>query len=89
MTIGRATYQPGWKWSVHVGPELVLERCPVEHLGLVISGEATTAFADGRVIPLKAGELYNILPIPHDSWATNLTCHCTSWARITMRNNNG
>ena len=68
MTIGRATYQPGWKWSTHVGPELGLERCPVEHVGLVISGEATAAFADGRVIPLRAGELFYIPPEPHDSW---------------------
>ena len=22
MTIGRATYEPGWKWSVHVGPSV-------------------------------------------------------------------
>ena len=22
MSIGRVTYQPGWQWSVHVGPEL-------------------------------------------------------------------
>jgi hypothetical protein len=21
VTIGRATYQPGWKWSAHVGPD--------------------------------------------------------------------
>lgn len=68
MTIGRATYEPGWKWSLHVGPDLGLERCPVEHVGLVISGEATAAFADGRVIPLKAGELFYIPPVPHDSW---------------------
>ena len=20
MTIGRATYEPGWRWSLHVGP---------------------------------------------------------------------
>jgi quercetin dioxygenase-like cupin family protein len=68
MTIGRATYQPGWRWSVHVGPGLGLERCPVEHVGLVLSGEATAAFADGRVIPLRAGELFYIPPLPHDSW---------------------
>ncbi len=68
MTLGRATYQPGWKWSVHVGPVLGLERCPVEHVGLVISGEATTAFADGRVIPLRAGVTFYIPPEPHDSW---------------------
>ncbi len=38
MTIGRATYQPGWKWSVHVGPSLGASRCNVEHVGLVLSG---------------------------------------------------
>lgn len=68
LTIGRATYQPGWKWSVNVGPDLGLSRCPIEHVGLVLSGEATAAFEDGRVIPLRAGELFFIPPIPHDSW---------------------
>ena len=68
VTVGRATYQPGWRWSTHVGPGLGLSRCPVEHVGLVVSGEATAAFADGRVIPLRAGELFYIPPLPHDSW---------------------
>lgn len=68
MTIGRATYEPGWKWSKHVGPGLGQERCSVEHLGLVLAGTATAAFADGRVIELKAGNLFYIPPLPHDSW---------------------
>jgi quercetin dioxygenase-like cupin family protein len=68
MTIGRATYQPGWRWSEHVGRALGQERCNVEHLGLVVSGIATAAFADGRVIELRAGELFYIPPAPHDSW---------------------
>ena len=68
MTIGRATYQPGWRWSEHVGRALGLERCEVEHLGLVVSGAATAAFADGRVTELRAGELFYIPPEPHDSW---------------------
>lgn len=68
MTLGRATYEPGWKWSEHVGRDLGQERCSVEHLGLVISGTATAAFADGRIIELKAGNLFYIPPIPHDSW---------------------
>jgi quercetin dioxygenase-like cupin family protein len=80
MTIGRATYQPGWKWSVHVGPELGLSRCPIEHVGLVVSGEATAAFEDGRVIPLRAGELFYIPPVPHDSWVVGdepyVSLHC-------------
>ena len=53
-TIGRATYQPGWCWSEHVGRALGKERCEVEHLGLVVSGEATAEFADGRVVRLRA-----------------------------------
>lgn len=68
LTIGRATYQPGWKWSVHVGPAVGVTRCHVEHVGLVVSGTATAAFDDGRVIELRAGELFYIPPVPHDSW---------------------
>jgi NAD(P)-dependent dehydrogenase (short-subunit alcohol dehydrogenase family) len=36
LTIGRATYQPGWKWSEHVGPAVGASRCTVEHVGLVL-----------------------------------------------------
>jgi quercetin dioxygenase-like cupin family protein len=67
-SIGRATYQPGWRWSEHVGKALGQDRCPVEHVGLVVSGTATAAFADGRVIELRAGEAFYIPPEPHDSW---------------------
>jgi hypothetical protein len=68
LTIGRATYQPGWKWSEHVGPLVGAERCSVEHVGLVVSGEATAAFADGRVVELRPGDLFYVPPEPHDSW---------------------
>lgn len=68
VTIGRATYPPGWKWSLHVGPALGAERCSVEHVGLVLAGVATAAFADGRVTELRAGDLFHIPPEPHDSW---------------------
>ena len=68
VTIGRATYQPGWRWSEHVGPTVGAARCSVEHVGLVLAGTATAAFADGRVVELRAGELFYIPPEPHDSW---------------------
>ena len=66
LTIGRATYQPGWRWSDHVESDAPL--CTVEHVGLVLRGTATAAFEDGRVIPLEAGHLFYIPPVPHDSW---------------------
>jgi len=68
LTLGRATYQPGWKWSVDVGPTVGATRCSVAHLGLVLSGTATAAFADGRVVELTAGTLFQIAAEPHDSW---------------------
>lgn len=70
MTIGRATYQPGWKWSLHVGPTVGAQRCNVEHVGLVLSGCATAAMEDGTIHELRAGMLFYIPPGPpgHDSW---------------------
>jgi quercetin dioxygenase-like cupin family protein len=68
MTIGRATYEPGWKWSEHVGRQLHQERCGVEHVGLVLEGTAAVEFADGRIIELSAGDLFHIPAVPHDSW---------------------
>ena len=68
MMIGRASYEPGWRWSEHVGPGIGQTRCHVEHVGLVVSGTATAAFDDGRVVEMHAGELFYIPPVPHDSW---------------------
>lgn len=67
LTIGRATYHPGWKWSQHVGPSVGTARCSVEHVGLVVAGVATVAFAD-RVLEMRAGDLFHVPPEPHDSW---------------------
>ena len=67
MTIGRATYQPGWKWSVHVGGPLRQSACQVEHVGMVVSGCATAAMDDGRVFEMRAGDIFYIPP-GHDSW---------------------
>ena len=68
MTIGRATYEPGWKWSEHVGAAAGASHCSVEHVGMVLAGTATAAFQDGRVQEMRAGDLFYIPPVPHDSW---------------------
>jgi hypothetical protein len=67
MTIGRATYQPGWRWSVDVGAGTGDALCQVEHVGMVVSGRATAAMADGTVYEMRAGDLFHIPP-GHDSW---------------------
>jgi 2-hydroxychromene-2-carboxylate isomerase/quercetin dioxygenase-like cupin family protein len=67
MTIGRATYQPGWRWSLHVGRETGAASCPVEHVGVVVSGRAAAAMDDGTVTEMRPGDVFHIAP-GHDSW---------------------
>jgi quercetin dioxygenase-like cupin family protein len=67
MTIGRATYQPGWRWSEHVGAATGQKSCQVEHVGMVVSGRATAAMDDGRVFEMVPGDIFYIAP-GHDSW---------------------
>lgn len=67
MTIGRASYEPGWGWSEHVGKATGAKSCQVQHVGLVVSGRATAAIDNGRVVEMKAGDLFYIEP-GHDSW---------------------
>jgi hypothetical protein len=68
MTIGRASYAPGWRWSTHVGRQIGATHCSVEHVGLVLSGHATAQMADGVIHDLTPGTLFYIPAEPHDSW---------------------
>jgi hypothetical protein len=68
LTIGRASYEPGWKWSQDVAPLAGTALCEVEHVGLVVSGRAVVAFADGTQTELTPGSLFYIPPVAHDSW---------------------
>ena len=67
MTVGRATYEPGWRWSEHVGAASGERSCQVEHVGLVQSGAAVALMDDGRELVMRAGDLFYIPP-GHDSW---------------------
>jgi quercetin dioxygenase-like cupin family protein len=67
MTLGRATYEPGWKWSEHVGPSRGETSCQVEHVGLVLSGQAVAKMDDGREVVMRAGDFFYV-PAGHDSW---------------------
>ena len=68
MTIGRASYEPGWKWSQHVAPVAGKPLCDVEHVGVVVSGRAMAAGVAGTQTELTPGDLFYIPPTPHDSW---------------------
>jgi len=65
MTLGRAIYEPGWRWSDHVGTGPG-DRCQVEHLGIVISGRAAVA-GPGYEEVMEPGHIFAVPP-DHDSW---------------------
>jgi quercetin dioxygenase-like cupin family protein len=67
MTLGRATYEPGWRWSEHVGRATGESLCQVEHVGLVVSGAAAVKMADGREEVMREGDFFYVPP-GHDSW---------------------
>ena len=68
MTIAKASYEPGWKWSEHVSPIVGTPLCGCEHIGMVLSGRAMAALEDGTKVELNAGTVFYIPPVPHDSW---------------------
>src|SRR2546429_3194389 len=67
LAVGRASYDPGWKWSTHVGPIAGTKSCQVEHVGLVVSGRCRVVMDDGKAFSLGPGDLFHIAP-GHDSW---------------------
>jgi quercetin dioxygenase-like cupin family protein len=67
MTIGRASYEPGWRWSDHVAAAVGTELCEVEHVGLVVSGRAAVRMLDGTEIVMEPGDVFAVPP-GHDSW---------------------
>jgi len=65
--IGRATFEPGWKWSACVKPIAGTNSCQAAHYGYQISGTMTTRMDDGAEMTSKAGDALNIPP-GHDAW---------------------
>ena len=84
MTIGRATYEPGWKWSLHVGPATGASSCSVEHVGMVVSGRATAAMDNGTIVEMRRGMSSTLQPDTIAGWpATSPMSRCIFSARTT------
>ena len=65
--VGKATFEPGWKWSKHVKPLAGTEWCEAPHFQYLISGTLHVVMADGTEIDLKPGSASS-LPSGHDAW---------------------
>jgi len=65
--VGKATFQPGWKWSKHVKPLVKTESCEAPHFQYHLSGILHVVMDDGTEEDIKAGEISS-LPTGHDAW---------------------
>lgn len=65
--VGRATFQPGWRWSEHVKPIVGTESCQVAHAGYQVSGRMGVRMDDGEEMEFAPGDVMRIPP-GHDGW---------------------
>lgn len=65
-TIGKGTFEPGWRWSENVKPIAGTDSCQVSHLGYVLSGSMRIYMDDGSEVELGAGDVVAIPP-GHDA----------------------
>jgi hypothetical protein len=67
VTFGRATFEPGWRWSMHVKPIAGTNSCQAAHLGVQLSGTMHIKMDDGTERDIGPGQVVNIPP-GHDGW---------------------
>ena len=66
-TIGRAVFNPGWKWSNDVKPIAGTDSCQAPHTGYVVSGRLHVKMDDGAEAEAGPGDAFVISP-GHDAW---------------------
>lgn len=67
VVVGRMTMAPGWRWSVHVRDIAKTDQCMYHHVGYVLAGILRSEMADGTMLDVRAGDVYEIPP-GHDAW---------------------
>jgi hypothetical protein len=67
VTFGRATLEPGWKWSTCVKPIVNTKSCEASHLQYHVSGRLKVVMDDGSEDEFGPGEV-SLLPPGHDAW---------------------
>ena len=65
--VGRATYEPGWRWTSDMPTIAGTATCQLHHLGYAISGVMHVVMDDGQEISISPESIYEI-PAGHDAW---------------------
>jgi hypothetical protein len=67
VMVGRATLEPGWRWSTSVQPVVGGSSCQAPHLQYHVSGVLKVLMEDGTELECRAGDVSS-LPPGHDAW---------------------
>lgn len=66
-TFGRATLEPGWRWSTCVQPVAKTKSCEAPHLQYHVSGRIHVVMDDGTEREFGPGDV-SLIPPGHDAW---------------------
>ena len=66
-TVGRAVFEPGWKWSTSVQPLVKTKSCEAPHFQYHVSGVLRIRMDDGTEFDCRPGDV-SLLPSGHDAW---------------------
>lgn len=66
-TVGRGTFEPGWKWSADVKPIAGTDSCQANHSAYVLSGRMIVKANDGTEVEFGPGDVM-IASAGHDAW---------------------
>ncbi|MFG2295018.1 cupin domain-containing protein [Streptomyces sp. NPDC048603] len=77
--VGRAVFEPGWRWSEHVKPIAGTDSCQAAHTGYVVSGRMKIVMDDGETAEMGPGDFIEIAP-GHDAWVLgDEACVALDW----------
>jgi len=65
--IGRAIFEPGWRWATSVQPLAKTKSCEAPHFQYHVSGVLRVRMDDGQEFDCKPGDI-SLLPSGHDAW---------------------
>jgi hypothetical protein len=65
--IGRAVFEPGWRWATSVQPLVNTKSCEAPHFQYHVSGTLRVKMDDGSEFDCKQGDV-SVLPSGHDAW---------------------
>jgi hypothetical protein len=66
-TIGRAVFEPGWRWSTSVQPLAKTASCEAPHFQYHVAGVLRIRMDDGTEFEGHPGDV-SLLPSGHDAW---------------------